>query len=116
MRVRARESPEERTPATRVRPDQLVHRAGGPPTPYLLRGEPVRARRKTCTEPGGATRPLDSERRQLRNGEPWNGGWFVVNASESRWFHNEVDAYCCFEGSAGGECLHEECDRSHSYV
>jgi hypothetical protein len=34
----------------------------------------------------------------LENGVPRGGGWFVVNARESRWLHNELGAYCGFEG------------------
>ncbi len=32
------------------------------------------------------------------NGVPQSTGWFVVNARESRWLHNELGAYCGFEG------------------
>jgi uncharacterized cupin superfamily protein len=35
---------------------------------------------------------------KLENGVPQSGGWFLVNARESRWFHNELGAYCGFEG------------------
>jgi uncharacterized cupin superfamily protein len=35
---------------------------------------------------------------QLENGVPQTAGWFVVNACESRWTHNELGAYCGFEG------------------
>jgi uncharacterized cupin superfamily protein len=42
----------------------------------------------------------------LENGVPQDGGWFVVNASETRWFHNELGAYCGFEGE--GEAAFDE--------
>ena len=35
---------------------------------------------------------------KLENGVPQTGGWFVVNAHDSRWLHNELGAYCGFEG------------------
>jgi len=35
---------------------------------------------------------------KLANGVPQSSGWFVVNARESRWLHNELGAYCGFEG------------------
>jgi uncharacterized cupin superfamily protein len=35
---------------------------------------------------------------KLENGVPRSGGWFVVNARESRWLHSELGAYCGFEG------------------
>jgi len=35
---------------------------------------------------------------KLENGVPQSSGWFVVNARESRWLHNELGAYCGFEG------------------
>jgi uncharacterized cupin superfamily protein len=35
---------------------------------------------------------------KLENGVPESGGWFVVNAHNSRWLHNELGAYCGFEG------------------
>ena len=35
---------------------------------------------------------------RLENGVPQTAGWFVVNARESRWLHNELGAYCGFEG------------------
>ncbi len=35
---------------------------------------------------------------KLENGVPQSAGWFVVNARESRWLHNELGAYCGFEG------------------
>jgi uncharacterized cupin superfamily protein len=34
----------------------------------------------------------------LQNGVPQSGGWFVVNARDARWSHNELGAYCPFEG------------------
>ena len=34
----------------------------------------------------------------LENGVPQTDGWFVVNARDSRWLHNELGAYCGFEG------------------
>lgn len=36
---------------------------------------------------------------RLDNGVPQSAGWFVVNAHESRWMHNELGAYCGFEGT-----------------
>ena len=35
---------------------------------------------------------------ELENGTPQGEGWFVVNAHDSRWLHNELGAYCPFEG------------------
>jgi uncharacterized cupin superfamily protein len=35
---------------------------------------------------------------RLEKGVPQSGGWFVVNAHDSRWLHNELGAYCGFEG------------------
>ena len=35
---------------------------------------------------------------KLENGVPQTADWFVVNARESRWTHNELGAYCGFEG------------------
>jgi uncharacterized cupin superfamily protein len=34
---------------------------------------------------------------KLENGAPQTDGWFVVNARETRWLHNELGAYCGFE-------------------
>lgn len=44
---------------------------------------------------------------KLENGVPQTAGWFVVNAREARWVHNEMGHYCGFEGSgdAGFEQL-----------
>jgi uncharacterized cupin superfamily protein len=38
---------------------------------------------------------------KLENGVPQTEGWFVVNARETRWLHNELGAYCGFEGKDG---------------
>jgi uncharacterized cupin superfamily protein len=35
---------------------------------------------------------------KLEDGVPQDKGWFVVNARDSRWLHNELGAYCPFEG------------------
>jgi uncharacterized cupin superfamily protein len=35
---------------------------------------------------------------KLEGGVPVTGGWFVVNARDSRWTHNEMGGYCGFEG------------------
>jgi uncharacterized cupin superfamily protein len=35
---------------------------------------------------------------KLENGVPQGEGWFVVNARDSRWVHNEMGAYCGLEG------------------
>ncbi len=35
---------------------------------------------------------------RLDNGVPQEGGWFVVNARDSRWEYNELGGYCPFEG------------------
>lgn len=32
------------------------------------------------------------------HGVPTTAGWFVVNARDAQWFHNELGAYCGFEG------------------
>jgi uncharacterized cupin superfamily protein len=34
----------------------------------------------------------------IEDGVPRGEGWFVVNAREARWQHNELGAYCGFEG------------------
>jgi uncharacterized cupin superfamily protein len=36
---------------------------------------------------------------KLDNGVPQGDGWFVVNARDARWQHNELGAYCGFEGN-----------------
>jgi uncharacterized cupin superfamily protein len=38
---------------------------------------------------------------KLEKGVPQTDGWFVVNARDSRWLHNELGAYCGFEGKDG---------------
>jgi uncharacterized cupin superfamily protein len=35
---------------------------------------------------------------KFEDGVPKTPGWFVVNAREARWLHNELGAYCGFEG------------------
>lgn len=35
---------------------------------------------------------------RLESGVPQTEGWFVVNARETRWSHNELGSYCGFEG------------------
>ncbi|MDX6369439.1 MAG: hypothetical protein QOG93_941 [Gaiellaceae bacterium] len=35
---------------------------------------------------------------KLEGGVPQSAGWFVVNARETQWWHNELGAYCGFEG------------------
>ena len=35
---------------------------------------------------------------KLENGVPQTAGWFVVNARDARWAHNEMGHYCGFEG------------------
>jgi uncharacterized cupin superfamily protein len=37
---------------------------------------------------------------KLENGVPQGPGWFVVNARDPRWLHNELGAYYGFEGKA----------------
>lgn len=37
---------------------------------------------------------------ELGGGVPQTEGWFVVNARSGRWLHNEMGAYCGFEGKA----------------
>ena len=39
---------------------------------------------------------------RLEDGVPQTGGWFVVNAREARWVHNEMGHYCGFEGKDDG--------------
>jgi uncharacterized cupin superfamily protein len=39
---------------------------------------------------------------KLESGVPQSAGWFVVNARDARWSHNELGAYCPFEGDEGG--------------
>jgi uncharacterized cupin superfamily protein len=36
---------------------------------------------------------------KLENGVPQGEGWFVVNARDSRWLHNEMGGYSNFEGN-----------------
>jgi uncharacterized cupin superfamily protein len=35
---------------------------------------------------------------KLEGGVPQTAGWFVVNARDARWIHNEMGWYCGFEG------------------
>ena len=35
---------------------------------------------------------------KLESGVPQDAGWFVVNAKDARWTHNELGHYCPFEG------------------
>ena len=35
---------------------------------------------------------------KLEDGVPQGPAWFVVNARDARWVHNEIGAYCGFEG------------------
>lgn len=42
--------------------------------------------------------PLMVPEAQLEDGVPTAPGWFVVNARNARWSHNELGAYCPFEG------------------
>jgi uncharacterized cupin superfamily protein len=35
---------------------------------------------------------------KLEDGVPQTEGWFVLNAREARWVHNEMGGYCPFEG------------------
>ncbi|TMK73698.1 MAG: cupin domain-containing protein [Actinobacteria bacterium] len=37
----------------------------------------------------------------LEDGVPRTDGWFVVNARDARWQHNEMGWYCNFEGDDG---------------
>jgi hypothetical protein len=53
------------------------------PLPRRTKGE------DTCVVVPGA---------KVENGVPQSGGWFLVNARESRWLHDELGAYCGFEG------------------
>jgi uncharacterized cupin superfamily protein len=34
----------------------------------------------------------------VADGIPQSAGWFVLNAREARWLHNELGGYCGFEG------------------
>jgi uncharacterized cupin superfamily protein len=36
---------------------------------------------------------------KVEGGVPQVGGWFVVNARDSRWLYNKLGGYCPFEGS-----------------
>ena len=36
---------------------------------------------------------------RLKDGVPVTAGWFVVNATEARWMHNEMRAVCRFGGA-----------------
>lgn len=35
---------------------------------------------------------------KIEGGVPQDTGWFVVNARDARWIHNELGGYCAFEG------------------
>jgi uncharacterized cupin superfamily protein len=35
---------------------------------------------------------------KIEGGVPQSEGWFVVNARDARWLHNELGGYCPFEG------------------
>jgi uncharacterized cupin superfamily protein len=35
---------------------------------------------------------------RLENGVPQSGGWFVVNARDARWMHNDMRSVCKFGG------------------
>jgi uncharacterized cupin superfamily protein len=35
---------------------------------------------------------------KVEDGVPQGPGWFVVNARDAAWFHNELGGYCGFEG------------------
>jgi uncharacterized cupin superfamily protein len=35
---------------------------------------------------------------RLENGVPTTGGWFVINARDARWLHNDMRAVCRFGG------------------
>ncbi|HXY84381.1 MAG TPA: cupin domain-containing protein [Gaiellaceae bacterium] len=39
---------------------------------------------------------------KLEGGVPQTAGWFVVNARDSRWLHNEMGFYAGFEGKDDG--------------
>ena len=39
---------------------------------------------------------------KLEDGAPKTDGWFVLNARDARWQHNELGWYCNFEGEDGG--------------
>ncbi len=56
----------------------------------------------TRADPPGRARSDDTRdvvpEAKLENGVPQGKGWFVVNARDSRWSHNELGAYCGFEG------------------
>jgi len=45
---------------------------------------------------------------RLENGVPQEKGWFVVNARDARWQHNELGAYCGFEGRRGTDGQFDE--------
>ena len=47
---------------------------------------------------------------KLENGVPQTAGWFVVNARDARWAHNEMGHYCGFEGK--GEAAFDLDDRT----
>ena len=40
---------------------------------------------------------------RLENGVPQSAGWFVVNARDARWTHNELGSYCPFEGRGAAQ-------------
>jgi uncharacterized cupin superfamily protein len=42
--------------------------------------------------------PLVIPEARLEDGVPQTRGWFVVNARDAGWSHNELGAYCSFEG------------------
>jgi uncharacterized cupin superfamily protein len=67
------------------------------------KGAGVLFRETECADPlldlhgGEHTYDVVSEAK-LENGVPQSAGWFVVNARDGRWVHNEMGDYCGFEG------------------
>ena len=45
---------------------------------------------------------------KVEDGVPQGRGWFVVNARDSRWWHNELGAYCGFEAGRDTDAHFEE--------
>ena len=45
---------------------------------------------------------------KIEDGVPQGPGWFVVNARNSRWWHNELGAYCGFEAGRDTDAHFDE--------
>jgi len=78
--------------AAALRVEKVVGKCAG-----VLFGETERADPLLDLHGGEHTYAMVPEAK-LDGGIPQGEGWFVVNARDSRWLHNELGAYCPFEG------------------